>query len=164
MHTKKTTAALQRNLFIHARQRFSDEEWAGFQSGVPSETRLVGVRIRPSPDLRLFRSDVSVPVLRGTAVGISQREGFLWTTGYIPRLRTYPGFETPKPIHIEMKCGNGDLATVMRDILALTKINYNAGDYSSGLPVTLKFANRVGETLTASPKGMKAPPLLRFYI
>ncbi len=152
-------------LFIHGRQRFSDDEWAGFQSVVPKDTRLVAVRIRPSQDLRLFRPNVSVPVLRGTAVTISRKEGFLWTTGYIPRLRTYPGFETPKPIHIEIHRGNGDLATVMRDILALTKINYNACDYSSGLPVTLKFANRVGEILTASPRGMEAPPLpFRFYI
>jgi hypothetical protein len=53
----------------------------------------------------------------------------------------------------------------MHDILALTKINYNACDYSSGLPVTLKFANQIGETLTASPRGMNAPPLpFRFYL
>ncbi len=152
-------------LFIHGRQRFSEDEWAGFQSAVPKETRLVGVRIRPSQDLRLFRPSAPVPVLRGTAVAISKREGFLWTTGYVPRLRTYPGFETPKPIHIEINRGDGDLDTVMRDILSLTKLNYNACDYSSGLPVTLKFANRVGEILTASPSGMSAPPLpFRFYI
>ncbi len=152
-------------LFLHARQRFSDDEWAGFQSAVSIGTKLVGVRIRPTQDLRLFRPDVSLPVLRGTAVSISRKKGYLWTTGYIPRLRTYPGFETPKPIHIEINRGDGDLLTVMRDILALTKINYNACDYSSGLPVTLKFANQVGEILTASPRGMSAPPLpFRFYI
>jgi hypothetical protein len=152
-------------LFIHGRQRFDEEEWRGFQSAVPVQTRLVGVRIRATQDLRLFRPDVSVPVLRGTAVRVSRREGYLWTTGYIPRLRTYPGFETPKPILIDINRGDGDLSTVMRDVLSLTKINYNACDYSSGLPVTLKFANRVGEILTASPKGMNAPPLpFRFYI
>lgn len=152
-------------LFIHGRQRFSDQEWEGFQAAVPVETKLVGVRIRATQDLRLFRPDVEVPVLRGTAVSVSRREGYLWTTGYVPRLRTYPGFETPKPILIDINRGDGDLSTVMRDVLALTKINYNACDYSSGMPVTLKFADRVGEILTASPKGMNAPPLpFRFYI
>jgi hypothetical protein len=152
-------------LFIHARQRFEDEEWAGFASAVPPETKLVGVRIRPSQDLRLFRPDSDMPVLRGTAVTMSAREGYLWTTGYVPRLRTYPGFETPKPILVEINRGNGDLMTVLQDVLALTKINYNACDFSSGLPVTLKFADRVGEILTASPRGMEAPPMpFRFYI
>ena len=154
-----------KELFIHARQKFSDEEWEGFQLAVPTDTKLVGVRIRATQDLRLFRPDVEMPVLRGTAVSISRREGYLWTTGYIPRLRTYPGFETPKPILVDINRGDGELSTVMRDVLALTKINYNACDYSSGLPVTLKFADRVGEILTASPTGMNAPPLpFRFYI
>jgi hypothetical protein len=39
---------------------------------------------------------------------------------------------------------------IMRDVLALTKINYNACDHASGLPVTLKFADRVGEILTGT--------------
>lgn len=152
-------------LFIHGRQRFSEDEWRGFQAAVPAETNFVGVRIRSTQDLRLFRPDVDVPVLRGTAVEVTRREGYLWTTGYIPRLRTYPGFETPKPILVEITHGNADLVTVMRDVLGLTKVNYNACDYASGLPVTLKFADLVGDILTASPKGQQAPPLpFRFYI
>jgi hypothetical protein len=64
-----------------------------------------------------------------------------------------------------MNRGDGDLMTIMRDVLPLTKINYNACDYASGLPVTLKFADRVGEILTASPRGLEAPPMpFRFYI
>jgi len=153
-------------LFFHGRQRFSDDEWKGFESAVnTSLTRLVGVRIRSSQELRLFRPNADVPVLRGTAVTLSRKEGYLWTNGYIPRLRTYPGFETPKPIQIEINRGSADLMTVIADVLALTKVNYNACDFSSGLPVTLKFADRVGEILTASPKGLQAPPLpFRFYI
>ena len=55
--------------------------------------------------------------------------------------------------------------TVMRDVLALTKVNYNACDFASGLPVTLRFADQVGDILVASPQGAKAPPLpFRFYI
>jgi hypothetical protein len=152
-------------LFIHARQRFSDEEWQGFEAAVPTSTKLVGVRIRSTQDLRLFRPASDMPVLRGTAVTMSKREGYLWTSGYVPRLRTYPGFETPKPILVEVNRGERDLITVMSDVLALTKVNYNACDFASGLPVTLKFADRVGEILTASPRGMDAPPMpFRFYI
>jgi hypothetical protein len=153
-------------LFIHGRQRFSNDEWKGFESAVDSSrTKLVGVRIRSSQEIRLFRPNADVPVLRGTAVTMSRSEGYLWTNGYIPRLRTYPGFETPKPVQIDINRGSADLMTVMADVLALTKVNYNACDFSSGLPVTLKFADRVGEILTASPKGLQAPPLpFRFYI
>ena len=72
--------------------------------------------------------------------------------------------EVPQQM-VEMNRGDGDLMTIMRDVLALTKINYNACDFASGLPVTLKFADRVGEILTASPRGLEAPPMpFRFYI
>ena len=98
------------------------------------DTRIYwrGVRIRPTQDLRLFRPSVDVPVLRGTAVTMSKCEGYLWTTGYVPRLRTYPGFETPKPILVELNRGDADLNIVMADGLALTEVNYNACDYVSG--------------------------------
>ncbi len=152
-------------LFIHGRQKFSAEEWEGFKLSVPPETNLVGVRIRSSQDVRLFRPDADMPVLRGTAVAITKREGYLWTTGYVPRLRTYAGFETPKPMSVNIDYGDGEMLAVMRDVLALTKINYNSCDYASGIPVTLKFADRVGDILIASPNGAKAPPLpFRFYI
>ncbi|GLK77635.1 hypothetical protein GCM10008171_28890 [Methylopila jiangsuensis] len=164
----KEHGAPPKELFIHGRQRFSKDEWDGFCAAIPAETeRFVGVRIRPTQDLRLFRADGPFPVLRGSAVLASHREGYLWTTGYAPRLRVYPGFETPKPILIEIthSRGGADLETVMRDVLGLTKVNYNACDYASGLPVTLKFADRVGEILLASPRGREAPPLpFRFYI
>ena len=57
------------------------------------------------------------------------------------------------------------MLTVMHDVLALTKVNCNSCDFSNGLPVTLKFADRVGDILIASPNGAKAPFLpFRFYI
>jgi hypothetical protein len=37
--------------------------------------------------------EVAFAVLRGTAVVTSASSGYLWTRGYIPRLRTYPGRE-----------------------------------------------------------------------
>lgn len=152
-------------LFIHGRHRFSKAEWDGFCSVVPEETQLVGVRIRVGDEMRLFRPSASTPVLRGTAVRIDQYTGLLWTRGYVPRLAAYQGFETPKPLSIEISHGDGVIDQVLADVLALTKVNYNACDFASGLPVTLKFADRVGEILMASPRTASAPPLpFRHYI
>ncbi len=154
-----------KQLFIHGRQRFSDEEWAGFSSAVPAQTQLIGVRIKPQDEMRLFRPTASTPILRGTALAVNYRAGLLWTRGYVPRLAAYQGFETPKPLSIEISHGDGDINEVMGDVLALTKVNYNACDFASGLPVTLKFADRVGEILMASPRTASAPPLpFRYYI
>jgi hypothetical protein len=54
----------------------------------------------------------------------------------------------------------------MADVLALTKLNYNSCTYGDGKPVTLKFANAVGEILTAGPTSLgSGPPLpFKYYI
>ena len=91
--------------------------------------------------------------------------GYLWARGFVPRLAGYQGFETPKPLTVDVTHGEGDIVEVLGDILALTKVNYNACDFASALPVTLKFADRVGEILMASPHTVTAPPLpFRHYI
>ncbi|PZQ88646.1 MAG: hypothetical protein DI534_10820 [Leifsonia xyli] len=152
-------------LFIHGRHRFNDAEWKGFKASTPSSTELVGVQIQRGDDIRLFRPTASTPVLRGTTIEIDATHGYLWSRGYVPRLRAYQGFETPKPLSVQITHGTAELSQVLADVLALTKVNYNACDFASGLPVTLKFADRVGDILMASPRTASAPPLpFRFYI
>lgn len=158
MHGKPPT-----ELFIHGKTRFNHEEWEGFCSVVPPETNLVGVRIRSTADLKLYRQGKK-PVLRGTAMLVSDRRGYLWTKGFVPRLDTYPGWETPNPLSIEISRGTGDLRQVMTDVLGLTKVNFNACVFADGLPVTLKFADAVGEILTAAPVGDLPPLPFRHYI
>lgn len=151
-------------LFIHGKAGFASEEWAGFSSVVPPTTRLVGVRIRQTGGLKLFRPG-SHPVLRGSALCITSRAGYLWTRGYVPYLRTYAGRETPNPLRIDVLRGDADLLTVMTDVMALTKLNFNACIYGDGLPVTLRFADSVGEVLTAGPTLARQPPLpFKHYI
>lgn len=150
-------------LFIHGRARFSDDEWDGFCSAVPAATKLVGIRIRPTTELKLFRLGKK-PVLRGTAFVADGRYGYLWTKGFIPRLATYPGWEVPNPLLIEIHRGEADLERVMSDVMGLTKINFNACVFADGLPVTLKFADAVGDILTAAPVGSLPPLPFRHYI
>lgn len=157
------TGSLPKELFIHGRTRFDDEEWQGFVSAMPSGTSAVGVRITRSDEFKLYRPG-RMPVLRGTAVVESERLGYLWTTGFIPDLGTYPGWETPNPLRIEISRGQADIKTVLSDVFQLTKLNFNACIYGDGLPVTLRFANAVGEILTAAPDLPSAPLPFKHYI
>lgn len=156
-----------RELFIHGRTRFNREEWQAFEEAVPAGTTIVGVRIRPGHgEMKLFRVG-DYPCLRGTAVLLDDRNAYLWTSGYLPRLDTYIGPETPNPIFITVLRSTGEspnLHVVLRDILSLTKINYNACNYSDAVPVTIRFADKVGEVLVmGSAKGVERQPF-KFYI
>ena len=150
-------------LFIHGRTRFNDAEWAGFRSAVPTSTNLVGVRIVRSQEMKLFRPGAT-PVLRGTTYRLSNRQALLWTSGFIDQLSTYPGREVPNPLLIEICRGDAKLDVVLSDVMGLTKVNFNSCLFSDGLPVTLRFADAVGEILTAAPF-IEGPPLpFRHYI
>lgn len=150
-------------LFIHGRTSFNDDEWRGFSDAVDAKTNLVGIRIRDSSEIKLFRRG-DMPVLRGIAYIKSKFDGYLWTRGFVPRLQTYPGMEVPNPLEIDICKGFAEIRTVLSDILSLTKLNYNACIYGDGVPVTLKFANAVGEILTAGPVPQMVPLPFKHYI
>jgi hypothetical protein len=151
-------------LFVHGKTRFSAEEWDGFKDAVPPECNVVCVRIRTEPGLKLFRLGMT-NIQRGLGWIRSETQAWLWTKGFVPRLQTYPGREVPNPLAIEICRGCAEIGTVMGDVMALTKLNYNACLFADGVPVTLRFANSVGEILTAAPRQDSLPPLpFRFYI
>ena len=155
-----------KELFLHGKVRFGDAEWSGFQEAAGTSTRVVGVRIRDARDIKLYRLGRN-PVLRGLAYVRDDRTAFLWTRGLVPRLRTYPGREVPNSLLVDVCRGSASIETVLKDIMGLTKLNYNACIFADGDPVTLKFADAVGEILTAGPIALKSdePPLpFKHYI
>lgn len=154
-----------KELFIHAKTGFNLEEWQGFSEAVTPATNLVGITIKTKVPLKIYRQESKFPMLRGLAYIEDEANAFLWSKGYVPRLETSLAMEVPNPLHISISKGNTDIVTVLKDILALTKLNYNACVYGDGEPVTLRFADAIGEILTAAPLGDKTPPLsFKYYI
>lgn len=151
-------------LFIHAKSAFTDEEWRGFSSACRDKTNLVGVQIGDArDDLKLYRPG-EYPVIRGTALQIGERHALLWTSGYVPRLDTYMGPETPNPISVRVLRGECALTTVLADVLGLTKINFNSCLHNDRLPVTIRFANAVGDVLISAPMDGEPKLPFKFYI
>lgn len=156
-----------KELFIHGRTKFNDEEWDAFCQACPKETNLVYVRIKTtSGETKLYRHG-DYPVIRGTALILDQQNAYFWSNGFLPRLDTYIGPETPNPLFISLLRSSGempDLQDVLRDILGLTKINYNSCNFNDGLPVTVRFADKVGDVLVmGSAQGYEKQPF-KFYI
>lgn len=123
--------------------------------------KLVGIRVRKDrTGPRLFRHDEHPeparrgkhPVLRGTFWQRTRRHGLLFTTGFKPRIATYDGWEIPVPLSITVQHGDADLLQVARDILGLTKLNYNACQPGESQPITVKYSDRIGEILLANPE------------
>lgn len=152
-------------LFIHAKSSFSDDEWAGFTEACQGKgTNVVGVQIADAWDqLKLFRPG-SYPTVRGTAMLIDHRSGFLWTSGYVPRLDTYIGPDTPNPLYVSVRKGDANIETVLADVLSLTKINFNSCLFNDRKPVTIRFADAIGDILVSAPVSSEPRLPFKFYI
>ena len=150
-------------LFIHGKKRFTHEEWEGFSSAVSPSTSLVCVRISRSQEMKLYRPG-RTPILRGSTFTMTKTSSLLWTSGYVAELVTYPGRDVPNPLLVEISRGEADIHQVLKDVMSLTKVNFNACIFADGLPVTLRFADAVGEILTAAPQTDGPPLPFRHYI
>jgi hypothetical protein len=57
-----------------------------------------------------------------------------------------------------------DLADLLKETLALTKMNWNGTQFDGALPITLKAARQVGDILKYVPDGTTPDPRYRFYM
>lgn len=147
-----------KEIFIHGSVRFDENEWAGFSEAANEfNTKVVGIRIRRiSGGLKLFTSSTGA-VMRGTALVLSKVKAFLFTSGFVPRLNTYPGWDVPNPLDVEICGGDAEIGVVLQDILRLSKLNYNSCKFADGNPITLKFAGSIGDILTTMPPEEEKP-------
>ncbi len=152
-----------RELFIHCRSGIDEPEFQGFRDACPPGVTLVGVRVAPEKGVRLFREG-KYPALRGTLWPVDERKALLWASGFKPSLGTYDGWETPRPLRIEVQHGESDITQVAADIFALTKLNYNSCRLGDAEPVTVGFSAAVGEILVSNPSVQPRRPQFRFYI
>jgi hypothetical protein len=103
-------------------------------------------------------------VLRGTLLKAAPKVSYVWASGFVPRLRTYPGWEAPVALRIDTQHGEADIEHVARDICALIKLNYNACRFGDSEPMTISFSDGVREILVSNPTETKRKPRFKFYI
>lgn len=132
-------------VIIHKTSRYTQEERDGFNDALTGirDTALVTLSHRGITCLR----PGSKPVLRGTAIDFGQKKGLVYTTGYIPFLRCYPGFRIPQPLEVTENWGSLSFHEVATDLLRLTKLNWNTAAFCCVDPITIAFSRRVGEIL-----------------
>jgi hypothetical protein len=100
---------------------------------------------------------------RGTLCTIGDAEHYLFTTGYVPYWDEYPGPHVPAPLQIG-SAGDTDMRERAREILALSKMNWNSAEGISRHPITLSFAKKVGTIMTEMGDNQTPNPSYRFYM
>ena len=161
MYIKKSGRTPSR-VVIHKSTLFSDPEVEGFSEAIGKLKRDFVTISKRNKGIRFMRIG-SYPVLRGTLISLTEREHIFFTSGYIPRLRTYPGHRIPSPLYI-VHDGDTEIVEICKEILGLTKLNWNTTSFSTELPITLEFARKVREILSELKKDAPLQNHYRFYM
>jgi hypothetical protein len=147
---------------LHKTSRYWPEELEGFRAGLGSihSYDFLALERRGIQFLRLGYE----PPIRGTMVELGRRNYLVYTQGYIPFLRCYPGPRIPNPLEVVEHHGDSAADVVCSEILSLTKLNWNSCAFASGDPVTIKFAKGIGSIMKELPTGIDPLPRYKFYM
>ena len=142
---ERRTGGPPRRIVVHKTSRFNDAERAGFSEAFRSVPVQELINIMPT-EFRLVRHGL-YPPKRGTLCLVNDEASYLFTTGFMPEIDTYPGPHIPAPARL-MSDDDVDMERAAADIMGLTRMNWNTASITNGQPVTLFFARKVGGVMS----------------
>jgi hypothetical protein len=152
---------LPARVVVHKTSVYQPEEEKGFRAAAESQISACDLIWLRSTAFRLIRKGMQEP-WRGTWCTIGL-ESYLFTSGYVSWWDEYPGPHIPAPLEIG-SCGKTDMRERAREILALTKMNWNSSEGLGRYPITISFARKVGMLMTELSDNQTPNPSYRFYM
>jgi len=182
LYQDRHAGRLPRRLVVHKTTTFKAEEIDGcfdaWNAAGKREIELVqiqsssawrGVRLlKPRWKSERSRPD-RFPVHRGTMVYLSGTEVLLWIQGNAPSAVGGANFfkeqrGIPRPLLLTRHAGQGPAAEFAREVLALSKMNWNNDSLYDYLPTTLDYAKTLARTLKRMPTIDPGPYPFRLFM
>jgi len=151
-------------LVVHKTSKITDGEMRGFRAAADDyKIDIVELLSLRRSLTRLFREG-TYPPLRGTFLRLQESKGLLYLRGSVQFFETYPGMYVPRPLEFSIMHTETTLEQLGREMLSLSKLNWNNTQFDGGEPITLRAARRVGEILKCVPEGALMQSSFRFYM
>lgn len=156
-----------RRVVIHKTSPFTKDEIDGFNYAIGTGPQADFIHIAGYRSTRFYHEKSGYPPVRGTFIYDPKQSNpaYLYTVGFIPALRTYPGSTTPVPLVLDIARLDTTHEQIAEDIMALTKLDWNTTDFCSRLPVTISVSRKVGHILSeARARNIVPPTPYRFFM
>lgn len=139
---------LPARVVLHKTSRFIPEEFEGFQDALDKHSIDAAefISFDRTGGTRLFRYG-KYPPLRGTLLNLDDFTHVLYTRGSVDFFSTYPGMYVPRPLKFRCESVEETPKALAKEILALTKMNWNNTQFDRGEPITIRAARQVGQIL-----------------
>jgi hypothetical protein len=132
---------------LHKTSYFDQGEIEGFRQAASDERisvlDLISVR---RATVRLFPA-TDTPATRGTSLEFDDRSGLIYLKGNVPYFGHYPGTYIPRAMEFSLDDGEAAPADIAKEMLELSKLNFNNTQFDSGDPITVRAARKVGDIL-----------------
>lgn len=134
-------------LVLHKSSNFKEAELSGFKLATTEmQVQSVDFITVMDSDFRLFRKGI-YPPYRGSHVELDKKTHLLYTRGSVKYYRTQTSLFIPQPLEIRIVESDESANTICREILGLTKMNWNNTQFDGKYPVTIGCSRRVGEVM-----------------
>lgn len=164
LYKRQKNGVLPKRIVIHKTSPFSKEEIDGFNSSLKGIEMADYVHLRLDSGVMLFPESQRYPPIRGTLL-YQNSKSILYTTGYVPSLRTYMGSSVPAPLEIDTYRQDSTPEQIAKDIMALTKLDWNNTDFNKRLPVTIGVSKKVGAILSETKaRNVEPPQNYKYYM
>jgi hypothetical protein len=161
---RATHGTLPARVAIHKTSSFTAAELAGFRAAAVDERidRLDAISVSDDTTHRVFRYG-AYPPLRGTLIALDEREHLLYTRGSVDFYATYPGLYVPQPLLFRCEEIEQGPQQIARELLGLSKLNWNQTQFDGSVPITVVAARKVGKILKyADAQGGGRPIAARY--
>ncbi len=165
LYKRQRAGSLPKRVVIHKTSPFTADEIGGFNESLKGVELADYIHINEKNTVRLFPKSEEYPAIRGTLV-YDKMKLLLYTTGYVPLLDTYKGASIPAPLILDAYRLDSQPEQVAKDVLALTKLDWNNAYFNTRLPVTISVSRKVSSVLSeSSAQDLKEPPTnYKFYM
>lgn len=156
---------LPARVVLHKTSRYITEEFEGFKEALEQHniSSVDFISFDSKSYTRLFRYG-KYPPLRGTLLNLDDRSQVLYTRGSVDFFSTYPGQYVPRPLRFRCEDVEQTPNFLAKEILALTKMNWNNTQFDRREPITIRAARQVGSILKYLGTSDQIEPHYRFYM
>ncbi len=134
-------------LVLHKSSKYREDEMAGFEAAASElGVRTIDFVTILDSDLRLLRGN-EYPAYRGMHIEFDEENHLLYTRGSVEYYKTYPGKYIPQPLEIRIGRADESAEVICKEILGLTKMNWNNTQFDGKYPITLACARKVGQIM-----------------
>jgi len=173
LYQRRHAGAVPRRVSVHKSTPFKEEEVEGCFDAWKRVSNIELVQVQQNTPWRAVELEGKgkpnrYPCQRGSFLHVTGRDAMLWTQGNLSQTlgKNYykEGKGIPSPLMLTRFAGHTAFGVTLRDVLGLTKMDWNNDAIYDRLPVTMGFASVLARTVKRMPRLSPRPYQIRYLM